>query len=537
MERKTALIIGAGPAGLTAAYELLDRTDVLPIVVEATGDIGGISRTVCHRGNRMDIGGHRFFSKSDRVMQWWLNILPRQGAPARDDLELGRAVEQATTVRQRPLRSPMAITRPAPNPEREDRVMLARSRLSRILFLRKFFDYPITLSRRTVANLGWRRMARIGASYIHARLFLPRPVVTLEDFFIRQFGRELYETFFRDYTAKVWGRPCREIPADWGAQRVKGLSLSKAVGHALQRLTRRTPDGDQKGVETSLIESFLYPKFGPGQLWETVAAQVREQGGQLYLHTQAEKLLTAGKRVTGLKVIDTRSGERRMIAADYVLSSMPIRDLVAGFAEPPPDAVRRTATALPYRDFITVGVLARRLRLANDTTRPTLNGLVPDNWIYIQEPDVRVGRLQIFNNWSPYLVADPDTVWLGMEYFCNEGDALWRQPDDAFARLAVAELAQIGVADAADVLDTVVIRVPKAYPAYFDAYADFAVVREYLDRFTNLFLIGRNGMHRYNNQDHSMLTAMVAVDNIRDGASDKADLWAVNAEEEFHESK
>jgi len=537
MARKTVLIIGAGPAGLTAAYELLDKTDILPIIFEASGEIGGISRTATYRGNRMDIGGHRFFSKSDRVMQWWLNVLPPQGAPAIDDRLLERPVEVAVTVQQRRLGSTRTETHPAPDPEHSDAVMLVRNRLSRILFLRKFFDYPVTLSRTTVANLGLVRMAKIAAGYFRARCCPLAPETSLEDFFINRFGTELYRTFFRDYTEKVWGVSCKEIPAEWGAQRVKGLSLTKTLLHAVRSLFTPKSVTAQKQVETSLIESFIYPKFGPGQLWETVAQQVREGGAQIHLRTRVVGIQTEGERVTGVEIEDVATGTRSVVAGDYVISSMPVRDLLAGWQGPVPARVQTVASGLLYRDFMTVGVLAKKLLLKNNTGRKTLNNLVPDNWIYIQEPEVRVGRMQIFNNWSPYMVADLNTVWVGMEYFCTEGDAMWRQPDAEFCRFAVDELAQIGVIDPADVLDTTLIRVQKAYPAYFGAYQDFALVREFTDRFTNLFLIGRNGMHRYNNMDHSMLVAMEAVESIIHGRTDKSPLWAVNAEDSYHEEQ
>jgi protoporphyrinogen oxidase len=531
--KQTALIIGAGPAGLTAAYELLDKTDIHPIILEASAEIGGISRTARYRGNRMDIGGHRFFSKSDRVMEWWLNLFPMQGAPARDDRLLNRQIEVATTVSHRPLGG-MAGMRPAPDPETQDEVMLVRGRLSRILFLRKFFDYPVSLSKTTIGNLGMARMAKIGAGYFASRLFPIRNETTLEHFFVNRFGWELYRTFFKDYTEKVWGVSCRDIPADWGAQRIKGLSLSKAILHALKSMTARKSGIEQKDTETSLIESFFYPKYGPGQLWETVAREVQGHGGEVRMGTKAVGLLTDGDRVTGV-IAEDGNGERATLTGDYVFSSMPVRELIDCL--PAPEPVRDVARGLQYRDFITVGVLLKRLKLRNETARKTVNDIVPDNWIYIQEPDVKVGRLQIFNNWSPYMVADPEKAWIGMEYFCTEGDEMWRTGDEDFTRLALEELAAIGVADPADVLDTTVIRVKKAYPAYFGTYREFDRIREYTDRFENLFLIGRNGMHRYNNMDHSMLTAMGAVENIMGGVTTKDNLWSVNAEEAYHEAK
>ncbi|MDO9693396.1 MAG: NAD(P)/FAD-dependent oxidoreductase [Candidatus Latescibacteria bacterium] len=503
---KRAAIIGAGPAGLTAALELLERTDVVPVVFEASDALGGLSRTVVHAGNRIDIGGHRFFSKSDRVMDWWLRILPQQGTPA-------------------------------PDPATTDAVMLVRSRLSRIFYLRRFFDYPVTLSLQTVRNLGPARMLRIGLGYARARLLPVRPERNLEDFFINRFGRELYGTFFRDYTEKVWGVPCRAIRPEWGAQRIKGLSITGALIHAARGIFGRDGSVRQKGVETSLIERFLYPKFGPGQMWEEVARRVVERGGEIHHGSRCVGMDVADGRVTAVRIEDAASGRTTAHAADYVISTMPVLDLVAGLGGGVPANVREVAAGLRYRDFITVGLLLDRLLIRNETSRPTPDNLIPDNWIYIQEPDVRLGRLQVFNNWSPYLVADPTKAWLGLEYFCNEGDDLWSMDDASFADFAVAELAQIGVIDPADVRDRVVIRMPKTYPAYFGTYDRFGEIRAHLDTLVNLFPIGRNGMHRYNNQDHSMLTAMAAVDAIASGATDKTAIWDVNVEGEYHEEK
>ena len=537
MERKTAIIIGAGPAGLTAAYELLDKTDIVPIIFEMTGDIGGISKTAVYRGNRIDIGGHRFFSKSDRVTAWWENILPLQGAPARDDLLLGRTVPLARTCNHRPLRASTAVTIPAPDPERVDGVMLVRNRLSRIFFLRKFFNYPVSLTGDTIRNLGTVRILKIGLSYAKAAVAPIRKEKSLEDFFINRFGRELYLTFFKDYTEKVWGVSCREINPEWGAQRIKGLSVTKTVLHAVQMLSNRHKALDRKKVETSLIEQFLYPKLGPGQLWEEVAAMVENRGGRVIRNARIVGVESACDRIMAVQVRDEQSGRITRHAGDYVISSMPVRDLVAAMGPTVPSPVRETAAGLRYRDFMTVGLLLKKLKIRNETALPTVNGLVPDNWIYIQEREVKLGRVQIFNNWSPYMVSDPDTVWIGLEYFCSEGDELWSMEDTDFIRFAINELARIDIIDPDDVLDSTVLRMPKAYPAYNGSYKHFSVVQEYTDFFTNLFLVGRNGMHRYNNADHSMLTAMAAVENIISGSSGKANIWSVNAEEDYHEAK
>jgi len=519
--KKTAVIVGAGPAGLTAAFELLQRSDVRPIVFEADHQVGGISKTIVYRGNRMDLGGHRFFSKSDWVMKWWQNILPIDSAEAGSALDL--AYHGKSTSMQ-PLEGV---------PQNADSVMLVRSRLSRIFYRRKFFDYPLKLSWDTVSNLGLGYTAQIGASYVQARLAPRTPEATLEDFLINRFGDSLYRTFFKDYTEKVWGVPCSEISAEWGAQRIKGLSITKALVHALSKPFRTGGDTKQKGTETSLIERFLYPKFGPGQMWEEVTNRVVAAGAEVHLRTEVVGLHRNGRRIEAVDVRDLDTGEVRRQPCDFFVSTMPVKQLTQ-MLQPADPEIARIAGALPYRDFMTVGLLVKRMRPTASVASP--NGMPPDNWIYVQEPDVKLGRLQIFNNWSPHLVANPDTVWLGLEYFCNEGDELWSQGDRAFLDFASRELAKIGLIDLADVVDGTVVRVPKAYPAYFGEYSGIGRVRTFLDECPNLFPVGRNGMHRYNNQDHSMLAAKAAVDCIVAGSADKASIWSVNAEDEYHET-
>ena len=518
---RTAIIVGAGPAGLTAALELLRRSDVRPIVLEADTQVGGISRTIQYRGNRMDLGGHRFFSKSDWVMNWWQSILP-----VATDLDLaGKSVTLGYQGRQRDF---TAGGSPA---EADGRCMLVRSRLSRIFYRRQFFDYPLKLDLATLGKLGPAYTAAIAASYARARLLPRKPEATLEDFLVNRFGEKLYRTFFKDYTEKVWGVPCSEISAEWGAQRIKGLSITKALRHALLKPLQRGRDTAQKGTETSLIERFLYPRLGPGQMWEEVAQHVVASGGEVHLRHKVVGIRRSGTRIDGVDVRDESSGEVRHVACDQLVSTMPVKELCE-LLRPQRAQVTKIAAALPYRDFMTAGLLVKRMR---GGPRSAPNGMPPDNWIYVQEPDVKLGRLQIFNNWSPALVADPDTIWLGLEYFCAAGDPLWTMSDPTFLDLASRELAQIGLIDLHDVLDGTVVRVPKAYPAYFGTYRDIHLVREYLDEFPNLFPVGRNGMHRYNNQDHSMLAAKAAVDCIIAGTIDKASVWSVNVEEEYHE--
>lgn len=527
MTEQTVVIIGAGPAGLTAALELVRRPGFRPVVLEAGGDVGGLSRTVEHRGNRLDIGGHRFFSKSDRVMDWWFDILPLQ----RLDDHSAEGVEVSCQGQRRyaPVRSD------APDPEVDDDVLLVRRRTSRILHHGRLYDYPVTLGLDTLRKLGLARATRIACSHLRSTLWPVRPEVTLEDFFVNRFGRELYRTFFRDYTEKVWGVPCHEMPADWGAQRVKGLSTSRAVLHALRTALGGDRSLAQRSTETSLIERFLYPKYGPGQMWRAVRRRVESGGGEVRLRHHVSQLRTEGGRVTTVSGENHLTGEPFTLHADWVLSSMPIPRLVRGLEPAAPAAVAGVAADLRYRDFLTVGLLLDRLRPLPGSDQSPPSYLLPDTWIYVQEPAVRLGRIQVFNNWSPYMVRDPTTVWLGLEYFCAEGDALWRRPDSEVARLAVAELEQIGLADPAAARDAVVVRQPRAYPAYTGSYHRFDEVREYLSSFANLLPIGRNGMHTYNNQDHSMLAAMKAVEILTECDGDRASLWRVNSELEYHE--
>jgi len=556
--KKRAIIIGAGPAGLTAALEFLRKTDVTPIVLEASGEIGGISRTIRYKGNRMDIGGHRFFSKSDRVMQWWMELMPPAlGDEAPTGVDISYQGKQRTVTvpahlpEEPPLRGlgplkhaeeesesePAGTVVVAPAPESDDLVMLVRPRKSRIYYLRKFFDYPIKLTANTITNLGPTRMAKIGYSYIMSRVSPIKEEKSLEDFLINRFGRELYLTFFKSYTEKVWGTPCDQISAEWGAQRIKGLSLTTALKHFVKKAFTTKPkdeassDVAQKGTDTSLIERFLYPKFGPGQLWEHVADKIVTMGGEIHMGCKVDSIEVNGKRVIAVETINA-NGERQRFEGDFFLSTMPMRELVQSLRTEIPANVREVSEGLQYRDFITVGILANKL----DVTEPG-GGLIKDTWIYIQEPDVLLGRLQIFNNWSPYMVSDPTKVWIGLEYFCYDTDPLWSMPDDELKTFAAHELQKIGILRTAEVLDAHVVRVPKTYPAYFGTYNRFQELRQFTDSFENLFLVGRNGMHKYNNQDHSMLTAMAVVDGIAAGHVNKAALWSINTEQEYHEEK
>lgn len=520
---KIALIIGAGPAGLTAAYELVTRTDIKPIVLEQSDALGGISQTVNHNGNRIDIGGHRFFSKSDVIMEWWLNILPLQGSES----PTGSREQIYYQNKSREIN----LEADGPEPESSENIMLLRKRTSRIYFLRKFFDYPISLSKSTLTNLGLVRVVKIAWSYLKVKLFPIKEVKNLEDFFINRFGKELYYTFFKNYTEKVWGVPCTEIDAEWGEQRIKELSVTKTILHALRKIVKPDKSIHQKDTETSLIEQFLYPKYGPGQMWERVAEIITEKGGTILKNSKVTGLNVEDNRVHNLDYENALNGEKSTIQGDYVFSTMPVKHLINAMNTEVPAAVKSVSDGLQYRDFITVGLLLNKLKIHD----PRTGNLVPDNWIYIQEPDVKLGRLQIFNNWSPYMVKDENKIWLGLEYFCNQGDDLWNMNDDKFIQFAINELDSIDIIDKKDVLDYTIVRMPKAYPAYFGSYSEFHKIRKYVDQFNNLFLIGRNGMHKYNNQDHSMLTAITAVDNIINKETSKSNIWEINTEDEYHE--
>lgn len=506
----TIVVIGAGPAGLAAADALVAR-GFQPLVVEAASQVGGIARTVEFAGNRMDVGGHRFFSESTKVLDWWLDILPLAGAPASDDRALGREV-------------PLDASAGAPDPEATDSVMLPRRRLSHIRYSGRLFDYPVRLSGSTLRNLGFGRTLRIGTSYLAARLRPIRPERSLEDFLVNRFGRTLYELFFRDYTEKVWGVPCSRIDPGWGRERIGGVSVSAVIAHAMKSAfgSRETL---REQSESSLIGWFLYPKLGPGQLWQTLAERIAANGATIELGCEVTSVRVEGSRVSAVELRERATGARRTVDAPAaVLSSMPLATLASSVrGETPPANVLEVAAGLPFRAFVEVGMLVERLRLTAPGGGPLL-----DTWIYVQEPHVRLGRVQIFNNWSPYLVADPSKVWLGLEYFCDEGDELWSLSDTEMANIAAEELASIGLVDRDAVIDTTVLRVEKAYPAYFETHGRLGEVRAWVDSIENMFVMGRAGMHRYNNMDDSVLSAWAAVAAAL-GEGEREAIWSADA--------
>ncbi|MFI6228449.1 NAD(P)/FAD-dependent oxidoreductase [Micromonospora echinospora] len=464
------IVIGAGPAGLTAAYELTRRNAPVE-VFEADDVVGGISRTVERDGWRFDIGGHRFFTKVPRVEEFWHEILP-------------------------------------------DSDFLLRPRMSRIHYRGRLFDYPLRAGN-ALGNLGVVEAVRCVGSYVWTRVRPPKDQSHFEGWVSARFGTRLYRMFFKTYTEKVWGMPATELQADWAAQRIKNLSLAGAVRNAL------LPKRNQKDI-TSLIEEFQYPKYGPGMMWERCAELVAKAGGTVTLNTWARTVHRADGRAVAVTVADPE-GQRR-IEVDHVVSSMPISDLVRTMDPPAPAHVRAAADALRHRDFLTVALVV-----------PADAGF-PDNWIYVHTPGVRVGRIQNFGSWSPYLVQD-GTTCLGLEYFVNEGDDLWTSTDEDLVALGTAELERLGLVTPGAVRSGYVVRMPKAYPVYDEGYEQAVdTIRQWLaEAVPNVHPVGRNGMHRYNNQDHSMLTAMLTAENILDDAGH--DIWAVNVEEEYHEEK
>lgn len=465
------VILGAGPAGLTAAWEAM-KLDIPAVVFEKDELVGGISRTVVHNGYHFDIGGHRFFTKVPEVEKIWFEILG-------DDL-------------------------------------LVRPRLSRIHYNGKLFDYPIRPVN-ALLGLGPIESVRVVLSFLYAQVFPSVEERNFEQWVSNRFGRRLFEIFFKTYTEKVWGMDCKEIGADWAAQRIKDLDLAKALKQAFLR-----PAASGKGaVSTSLIEQFLYPRRGPGMLWERCSEKLAAKGYATHLSTEVVSIRLEGKKVVGVVVRDPVTGEREETGRHFV-STLALRDLLNRMEPAPPAEVLNAANRLRYRDFLTVALAIGK------------RDLFPDNWIYIHSPDVRVGRIQNFGNWSPEMLPDPETSSLGLEYFVQEGDDLWSATDSDLIALAAAECEQLGFIQSRDVIDGAVVRMPKAYPVYDSDYNEaLGTVRAWLDELENFTSIGRNGQHRYNNQDHSMVTALNAVRNL---AGADLDIWDVNVDEEYHET-
>ncbi len=511
-KNKKIVIIGAGPAGLSAAYHILKNSEYKPVIIEETPYTGGISRTHNHKNNRMDLGGHRFFTKSSEVMNFWKEIFAFQGKPSIDEILLNETDK--------------IYDKTGLDPEKDEKLFLKRRRISRIYFLKKFFDYPISFKADTFFNLGLINVFLAGVSYVFSAV-CKREEKSLEDFYINRFGKVLYKMFFEKYTEKVWGIPPKEISPDWGAQRVKGLSILSLIKHCFLK---------PKTVETSLIEEFFYPKRGPGQLYEEIAQKIKIMGGVIIFNNSVTKINFKDEKICSVETVD-KNGNTNTIECTHLISSMPVKDLVKAFNTEIPQDIKETALNLPYRDFITAGMLVKKFAIKNTSKYKTVGNIIPDCWIYIQEHDVKIGRLQIFNNWSPYMVDDfKNTVWLGLEYFCNEGDEMWNTSEEEFIKKASDEIVKIGLVNKEDIIDSTLIRVKKAYPAYFGSYKNFESVKNYLNSIENLYCIGRNGQHRYNNMDHSILTGIRAAEAIT-GDLPKEAIWEVNTENDYHEQK
>ena len=530
-------VIGAGPAGLAFADRIkkLDKSVSIDIY-EKSNYIGGISKTVNYKNNRIDIGGHRFFSKSDEVMQWWADKFPI------DISSLENNTSSSVTYRNES-RTIDGFRVATEEDIKRGRVLLCRKRKSRILYQRKMYDYPLKLNKKTFKNIGFKRMIFIGISYLISKLNFKEPN-NLEEFIISKFGKKLYSMFFESYTYKVWGRKPNQISADWGAQRIKGLSITKLFLDILRKMFNFFKNDSnnsigQKNTETSLIERFLYPKFGPGQMWEEVAKDLENEGVKIYKDCMIKELyLDASEKKIKKIVVENKNGNLSSVDYDFIISTMPISELMNSIKGDKksilfPKEIQDIARNLPYRDFITVGLLLENL---SDPEGEILD----DTWIYVQESDVKVGRLQIFNNWSPFLVSDQTKKWVGLEYFCDEGDDIWNKSNSELINLAKEEMAKLKLCSQNDFLDGTVLRERKTYPAYFDSYKNFDLLRDKFDEISNLFLIGRNGMHKYNNQDHSMLTGFRAAECIigkKTSKETKKTLWEINAEKEYHEEK
>lgn len=522
---KRVLIIGAGPAGLTTAYQLLkqksqEKYEV--IVIEKDKEIGGISKTVKLDENHLvDTGIHRFFSKNDEINKIWEEILPIQSKPAYDDIQL---------------KKDRVFPENGSDPEKEDKSLLIKDRYTRIYYKKHFFDYPISIKFQNIKNLGMLTIIKAGFSYLKA-LIIKKEENSLENFYINRFGKVLYSIFFENYTEKVWGVHPSKISADWGAQRVKGISITEILKDLIRKIFKVKKEDN---TQVSLIDRFFYPKLGAGQMWEEMAKEIEKLGGKIIKEAE----------ITGIEIDDNQiksveyktKGETITEYIDILVSSMPIKDLIIAIKnEKVPKDIFEIATNLPYREFMTVCMLTKKIKLENKTNIKTIGNIVPDDWIYIQEPDVKMGRLQIFNNWSPYLFEDKQeletNVLIGLEYFCSEGDKYWNMCDEEFIEFAEKEAIKIGIIDEGDLITAKRIKIPKAYPAYFGTYKNINKVIRFLNAFENLYCVGRNGQHRYNNMDHSMLTGIETAKNIIENVKNKGNIWNVNTEKEYHEIK
>ncbi len=519
LNKRVAVIIGAGPAGLTAAYELVTKTDILPIIIEASDQVGGLSKTIKQAGWSFDIGPHRFFSKDPIINNIWEDTLPLQGKPSREDIELNRDITLSNKEN-------------APDPAMSDNVMLSKNRLTRIYHRRQFFDYPIKINFQNLKKMGLFNVIKILSDYFIIQIKPIKPEKNLEDFYINRFGRTLYKTFFKDYTEKVWGVSCREIPQSWGVQRVKNLSITKIIIEIFQK----TLNPKRSSQETSLIDRFIYPKLGAGQMYEEMAKVIINKGGIIKTKQLVSQIELKDNNIKSILVKNSGSGAIDKYTGDYFISSLAIKDLIA-MMDQTPTHIKNLADGLQYRDLILIVSVYEKLQLKNNTNIRTRNNLVPDNWIYVQEKEAKMGRLDIFNNFSPWMLKNDNQVLIAAEYFCTKDDDFWKLSDQELIEYGKQEFDNIGVANKCDWRQSFIHRQTKAYPAYLGTYDNFSEIQDYLNSLINFYAIGRNGQHRYNNMDHSMLTAIKAVAIICSDNKNKNELWNINTEQSYHEKK
>lgn len=480
MKEKKVIIIGAGISGLTTALELSKIENIKVDIYELEEDIGGLARTYNYNGNKIDIGPHRFFSKSDNIVDYWKNLEPH---------------------------------------------LLIKDRLTRIYFESKFFDYPIKLSIKLFQNLGFLRTLKIVFSYFKSFLFPKKDERNLEDFFINRFGKELYLLFFKYYTEKVWGIDCKDISADWGKQRIKRLSAISFLLYGLKSKWKLT-DKNDKNCPESIIDFFYYPENGAQSILNNMAREIKENGGVIHLNKQIVSLELKNNNCQKVIIKDLKTNETFCDYADYYVSSMPIKDLVECMNNVP-NNIREIANNLEYRDLIVIGLLFKTFKDKD----------IKDNWIYLQDRNMKAGRLEIYNNFSSKMLNDKDTIWLGLEYFCNENDYLWNKSDEKLIELGVEELSRASLFNPNDFIDGTVFKIKKAYPGYFGSYDRLCEIKGFTNQIKNLLLIGRNGLHKYNNMDHSIICGLMAAEAIIEEKNDQDKIWNINVEEAYQESK
>ena len=517
---KKVLIIGAGPAGLGAAYEFLkrggiDKWDIT--LLEMSDTVGGGARSVEFEGNIVDIGPHHFFTNSDYIKSVWNTFLPEQGSPSRDDIALGKEIE---------------LCEGGPDPNKHDNVMLRRKRVSRILYNGKFFDYPLSFKKDTIKKLGIAKTLHFGFSVLKSRVFRRREL-TMEDYLVNKFGRGLYNEFFKTYTYKAWGDDPRNISSECGTQRIQGISLRKAIKQLVKSVFGIKPSAsDELKGSINEVKTMRYPKLGARQMWDLLAADVVAKGAKIQFGTAVKEIVLSGNKAT--EVVAEHSGEELRLTADYVISTMPICKLFecfsgeavsseTGFAKAAHDA----AVALRYRNFVMIGIFANKLKMPNDTEFKTVAGSLPDCWSYIYNNVAQMSRFNVYNNFSPYVIANEGEIFLGIEYLCNSEDDVWKGTDEESIAIAVAEAEKIGLLDSKEVIRTIKVREPYAYPVYSGSYSDFAQVKACIDELDNVYSIGRKGQHRYLDMDQSMLTALECVRHICGEITDKTSIWEI----------